>query len=698
MPSRPLDPSSAAAVPPPLHHHILPQHKKPNLLLPLLAASLTFIFLFLLILLCVFLYRRLSRSRTAPATTDSKSPHHLLQHSQLRRFSYSLLRRSTGSFSPTTLLGHGGFGSVHKATLPTHHPSPLAVKLMDPTRSPLQQGEREFHNELSLAHLTLSSPHILSLLGFSSNRKGDRLLLVYELMPNRSLQESLLESKRPELSDWSARFAIALDVARGLEYLHHSCDPPVIHGDIKPSNVLLDGDFRAKIGDFGLARLKTDYEDPITALEGNSGNTNNNGGEGDQCVRRFNGEDNGSILEETESVLTGCTEGADQSPESCVIRVVDAGAVSPEMGMEKGSASEGCFDGISMDNGAVNGGERKATSSRRDWWWKQDSGGGVKDYVMEWIGNEIKKERPKTRWVDGSGNGTGTGLKAESKRKQKKQWEWWVSLDDKEEKVARKPRKWWKEEFCDELSRKAKKKKKTKRGHSSSNGNGGGELWWQNEDEEDFDESGQERKKRKSTKSNSLSSIDWWLDGLSGELMRNNGRRNSQEWASCNSGDANIPKSGAVSSTPSMRGTVCYIAPEYGGAGGPGLRLSEKCDVYSFGVLLLVLVSGRRPLQVTASPMSEFERANLISWARQLACNGKLLDLVDKSIHSLDEDQAVLCITIALLCLQRCPSKRPSMREIVEMLSGHAGPPQLPFEFSPSPPSNARFKSLRKAQ
>lgn len=149
-----------------------------------------------------------------------------------------------------------------------------------------------------------------------------------------------------------------------------------------------------------------------------------------------------------------------------------------------------------------------------------------------------------------------------------------------------------------------------------------------------------------------------------------------------------------MSSTPSMRGTVCYIAPECGGGGA----LSEKCDVYSFGVLLLVLVSGRRPLQVTASPMSEFERANLISWAKQLACHGNLLELVDKSIHSLEKEQAVLCVTIALLCLQRSPVKRPTMKEIVEMLTGASEPPHLPFEFSPSPPMGFPFKSRKKAR
>lgn len=538
------------------------------------------------------------------------------------------------------------------------------MKILDSSGS--LQGEREFHNELSLAS-SLDCPHIVSLLGFASDRRGRRLVLIYELMENRSLQDALLDRKCEELMEWNKRFEIAIDIAKGLEYLHHSCEPPVIHGDIKPSNILLDGDFKAKIGDFGLARLKT--EDLM--IEG-------------ECVKKRDvNEDNGSILEETESVVTAYEEsagggnGVDRSPESCVVRVFDAEVspetdtvtLSPEAGVDKGSASEGCFDKISVESGKDLNGNCKKGGSRRDWWWKQDNGAGsesgrVKDYVMEWIGSEIKKERPKNEWVASpsstENNGSSSKLEMKKDRIRKKE-------------KNRKPREWWKEEFCEELT-----KKKKKRGLNSSNV---GEMWWQKDEEVVV----QERKKRKNK--TSRGSIDWWLDGFSGELRT--GRRSSQDWAS---GD--IPKSGGISSTPSMRGTVCYIAPEYGGGG----LLSEKCDVYSFGVLILVLISGRRPLQVTASPMSEFERANLISWARQLAYNGKLLDLVDPSIHSLDKDQALLCITIALLCLQRSPSKRPTMKEIVEMLTGEAEPPHLPFEFSPSPPSNFPFKSQKKAR
>lgn len=324
--------------------------------------------------------------------------------------------------------------------------------------------------------------------------------------------------------------------------------------------------------------------------------------------------------------------------------------------------------GESPEKMSVESGGKQKVGSRRDWWWKQDNNGGsrrvvesgsVKDYVMEWIGSEIKKDNKE--WIK---NGDGSASSSISKKKKKK----------------RKPREWWKEEFCEELTRKKRKKKK-KRGLSSISSI---ESWFHRDNDDEQSHNPTKRKKR--------NSIDWWVDGLSGHLK--SVKKQSQDsglWC-----DVNVQKSGGVSSTPSMRGTVCYIAPECGGGGG-GV-LSEKCDVYSFGVLLLVLVSGRRPLQVTASPMSEFERANLISWAKQLACHGNLLELVDKSIHSLEKEQAVLCVTIALLCLQRSPVKRPTMKEIVEMLTGASEPPHLPFEFSPSPPMGFPFKSRKKAR
>lgn len=575
------------------------------------------------------------------------------------------------------------------------------MKLMDASGS--LQGEREFHNELSLASSidTTCCPHVVSILGFSSDehdskrhcnygrRKRPRWVLVYEYMHNGNLQDALLDRKCPELMLWKKRFDIITSVAKGIEYLHEACDPPIVHGDIKPSNILLDLNLDAKIADFGLAQALS--RDEILEIE-------------DEGKKEKNIEDNGSIIEESESVMTEevVVVNVDQSPESSCVRILEAEMrmVSPEAVEASPSealdnktiASEG-YDRISVDSGHRRGIGRRKSESARDWWWKQENvnggseSGRIKDYVMEWIGNEIKKDRPKKDWIENKSTvEDGCSCKVVDEKKHKRRLDWWPSLDNeakiRKEKKNRKPREWWKEEFCEELSNKKKKKKKrNKRGHNYKE-SGGGELWW----EKDEDVAVPERKKRKNR--GSRSSIDWWVDGFSGEFRI--GRRNSQDWGA---GSGEIPKSGGgISSTPSMRGTVCYIAPEYGGGG----QASKKCDVYSFGVLLLVVVSGRRPLQVTASPMSEFERANLISWARQLAHNGRLLDLVDQNIQSLNREEALLCITIALLCLQRSPGKRPSMKDIVGMLSGESDPPNLPFEFSPSPPSNFQFKSRKK--
>ncbi|CAN4085249.1 unnamed protein product [Withania somnifera] len=672
-----------------LHSLLPPVHRLSHHLLPTLAGGIAAAAS--LLILFTFCFRKISLKRTVPSLdSESKPPH---------RFSYNSLRRATSNFSPSLRLGQGGFGSVYRGTVksPTSNSYvSVAVKVMD---SGSLQGEREFQNELFFAG-KLDSKYIVSTIGFSSDKRGRRMLLVYELLANGSLQDCLLHRKCSELKEWKKRFSIALDIAKGLEYLHHFCDPPAIHGDIKPSNILLDANFNAKIGDFGLARLKAeDHVEIEVRRESPLGN---------------GPEDNGSVAEETESVITvngldGFHRGVEQSPESFVkleaspeaVTAVEfspeapvvsprtvAAIASPSEGLEKTSLSEGNFDRSSIDSGIEIGHKKSGVRKKRsitgkDWWWKQDTGGTdsgvVKDYVMEWIGNEIKKERPKTGWIGASSSSGPVGKTA--KKKHRKRLDWWVSLDDeknvKEEK-RRPAREWWKEEYCEELARKNKKKKQ-QGGACSISDDCHSESWWPRDDELYT-----AQKKKRSRSRGSKSSMDWWLDGFSSELRR--ACKNSYDSAS-----AEIPKSGGISSTPSMRGTVCYVAPEYGSCGD----LSEKCDVYSYGVLLLVLIAGRRPLQVTGSPISEFQRANLLSWARHLARAGKLLDLVDQSVETLDKEQALLCITVSLLCLQKSPARRPSMKEVVGMLSGDLEAPQLPVELSPSPPPASHSSPTR---
>ncbi|KAL8240872.1 hypothetical protein R6Q59_014227 [Mikania micrantha] len=623
MPSRQYTSPSPQPPPPDLHQfHLVP--------------PFTVAFSFLIAL--IFCFRKCTtRKRTVPS--DSKPPH---------KFSYAALRSATGSFSPSNRLGQGGFGSVYRGTL--NNNLNVAVKVMD---AGSLQGEREFQNELLFAG-KIESDRILSVIGFTSDPRRRRMVLVYELMANGSLQDCLLHRKCLELKEWKKRLSIAIDIAKGIEYLHHYCDPPIIHGDIKPSNILLDHNFNAKIGEFGLARLKPEDECRV--------DLNSKIEEGKKTGNSLM-EDNGSVFEETESLATTtvCEEFSvvpdNQSPESFVTARIaetspDTVTQSPRIGGGAGDVnpSEGNLDAMSVDScgGSLKKNERRKKGvSGKDWWWKQDNGmsesGRVKDYVMEWIGSEINKERPKTEWI-ATGASSSAGQTIKSEKKNKKRLDWWISLDDDKnvKKQKRRPaREWWKEEYCDELSRKKKKNRK-KQMKESGNYNSNDD-WWPKDDESYI-----ERKKKRSRSRGSRGSVDWWLDGFSGELWRP--RHNSHDSIS---GD--IPKSGGISSTPSMRGTVCYVAPEYSCGGD----LSEKCDVYSFGVLLLVLIAGRRPLQVTGSPMSEFQRANFLSWARHLARAGKLLDLVDQSIQCLDREQALVCIVVALLCLQSpCTSAR----------------------------------------
>ncbi|KAK4783750.1 hypothetical protein SAY86_018118 [Trapa natans] len=667
------------------------------------------------LLLLSLLFSRLIRRRNA-TTADSKPPH---------RYPYSLLRQATASFSASRRLGQGGFGSVFSGSLPNSN-KPIAVKLMD---SGSLQGEREFQNELFFAGI-LKSPHTVPALGFSFNKKRRRMLVVYDLMPNGNLQQVLLHRKCKELMEWKNRFSVVLDIARGIEYLH-SLDPPVIHGDLKPSNILLDQYFSAKIGDFGLARVKTENRE-ITVLDGDISKPE--GSRGMEMMKENArpaeplpnpevatvDDDIGSVLEKTESVtIAGLEEysinGLDQSPES-YIKITISGT-SPEDAVSVASPSRtappatatspemSCFDRENLDSGKKMNHYRGMTKtpSGKYWWLKQDNltaeTGSVKEFVMEWIGkSEIKNEVPKRDW---SGPGSSScelpARPQKNKRKGGKQLEWWASMDEvkkvmtRTNKEKRRPaREWWKEEYCEELSRKKKNKKKKQQqqqagNYASDNNCSASDDWWTRDDEESYLERKKKKFKSRSRKSSSQSNLDQWLDGLSGDLGR-------VRWNSYDSGD--IPFSGGISSTPSMRGTVCYAAPEYNSGGD----LSEKCDVYSFGVLLLVVVAGRRPLDVTGSPVSEYRQANLIFWARHLARAGKLIDLVDKSIQRLDKGQALLTITVALLCLQKLPVRRPSMKEVVAMLTGASDPPPLPPEFSPSTQYRVPLKSRRKSQ
>ncbi|XP_008780820.1 LRR receptor kinase BAK1-like isoform X1 [Phoenix dactylifera] len=185
---------------------------------------------------------------------------------QLKRFSLRELQVATDNFSNKNILGRGGFGKVYKGRLADG--SLVAVKRLKEERTP--GGELQFQTEVEMISMAVHR-NLLRLRGFCMT--PTERLLVYPYMANGSVASRLRERLPSELPlDWPTRRRIALGSARGLSYLHDHCDPKIIHRDVKAANILLDEEFEAVVGDFGLAKLM-DYKDThvTTAVRGTIG-------------------------------------------------------------------------------------------------------------------------------------------------------------------------------------------------------------------------------------------------------------------------------------------------------------------------------------------------------------------------------------------------------------------------------------------
>ncbi|XP_010439218.1 PREDICTED: cysteine-rich receptor-like protein kinase 10 [Camelina sativa] len=227
------------APPPPVTAPLRPgKGGKSNVLVLLIVVSTIVV-----VLLVISGYRFYAKKAyaTAPAFYDDGATADSLQ------LNYRTIQAATNGFSESNKIGRGGFGEVYKGTF--SNGTVVAVKRLSKTSG---QGEAEFKNEVVVV-AKLQHRNLVRLLGFCL--EGEERILVYEFVPNKSLDNFLFDpSKQGEL-DWTRRYNIIGGIARGILYLHQDSQLTIIHRDLKASNILLDADMNPKIADFGMARI-----------------------------------------------------------------------------------------------------------------------------------------------------------------------------------------------------------------------------------------------------------------------------------------------------------------------------------------------------------------------------------------------------------------------------------------------------------
>ena len=177
---------------------------------------------------------------------------------EMKSFSYSYLVKATNGFSPDNLVGSGAYGTVYKGVLESETAGVVAIKVfkLDQLGAP-KSFVAECEAFRNTRHHNLA--RVISVCSTWDNKGNDFKALIIEYMANGTLESWIHSGTRRPLS-LGSRVTIAVDIAAALDYLHNSCMPPIVHCDLKPSNVLLDDAMGARLSDFGLAKFLQSHD------------------------------------------------------------------------------------------------------------------------------------------------------------------------------------------------------------------------------------------------------------------------------------------------------------------------------------------------------------------------------------------------------------------------------------------------------